>query len=243
MIHELTGAHLPMDRTYPTLFALALTVLFTSSCSPSIHQQRLSQVRSAAIVGFAAELPANPTYTSSTQGALQAYDQLATSLHQALGWNLTARAALADHPFYVKHYQQRVQGSPLRSLENTLVDFSDDFYLPGIMWSGHVKKLNTLERQELMRQLGLDAIAIAQIQVERCSEYETEFKSTSAYQAKLAFEVYDKTNPDPIWVDRWVIGEPSNIANHGDPEEIGNRYLEAIAHAYANLIERYEAHR
>ena len=232
-----------MDRRHFTLFAFSVGIALMSACSPSIHQQRLAQVRNAAIVGFAAELPANPSYDGSAQGAVLAYDQLVMSLHEALGWDFTARATLAGHPFYAKSYEQHFRDSPLGPLKNTLAHFSDDLYPAGIMWSDHVKSLTISERQELMRKLDIDAMAVARIQVEPCSEYETEFQSRSAYQAKLAFEVYDKTHPEPIWEDRWVIGEPSLIANHGDPEQLRSRYLEAIEHAYSNLIERYETQR
>ena len=230
-----------MHQSLRTTVCISVLLTTAAACSPTIHQHKVAQIRSAAIVGFDAQLPATGHASQSAIRADQAYDQLALSLGTSLGWKITERTELTSHPLYAASYEHHIQNAPLGTLGQTMARLSDDYYPSGIMWSRHAQGLTESERLALMDVLKIDALAIAHIDVQPCSEHATEFESSAADQARLSFEVYDRTTAEPIWADRWVVGEPSQSIPTSDPSKLNASYLEAIEQAYITLFERYQA--
>ena len=222
----------------------AMFGLVSSGCSPTIHQHKLSFIKSAAIVGFEAD--ARPTSTTQLQpspsATHQAYTLLSHSLSETLGWSMTQKSELTSAPLYASAYS-RYNSEGLLNLMNPRVASPTNGNSAGIMWSHHARELDSSERLALMNELKTDALAIAQVNIEPCATRTTAFESEATYQASIKFEVYGRETQAPIWTDRWAVGEPSNMASINTTEERDAAYLEAIKLAYDNLLVRYQTHK
>ena len=177
-------------------FTISLLLFALAACS-SINSKAVKDVHSVAFVGFDVDLSAD------TISPLKTPDQLARSLQdtvkkgfeEELNWHITENGKLANNAVYQGFYHQYksrllkgglVEDSQLREMEASRLSFS--------------------EREQLIKSLNVDAIALMTISSPSQREVSKNGVTSRYYQASINFVLYEKGNENSIWKANGVQG-------------------------------------
>lgn len=237
---------------------LALTVLgiLSSACGSTLKLAELDRVKTLAIVAYEARLKSpdgdgvKATFfkdrDAAKDNAIKAYEQLGGALTQKMKWAIKPHAEMIANPGYAAIFERVQNSNVFLRLEGKLAKLSENYYPDGVIWGSRAGWLTTEDRAKLFETLGVDAIAVAEVDVE--VSYSTSFlmKTNAAYSAQVKFKVYAPNSDEPIWIDEMAKGDESETTsgwNFG-PVTFRNQeqkaFLEAIGLGYVALITRYE---
>ncbi len=246
----------------------ALALMLSSACSTlSVNKAELANVKSAALVGFGADISAlQPRDEGSNRGVMGtinavnkirkmsdgrsfeerhaqadgSYRLFVERLAKDLGWKVLSATETSSNAEYTTEYQNRTAKKWMASTTEAL---GSKLYVKGIMWDQDAQRLSAEDRARLMEALGVDAIAIATVELKVGKT--TGFGRYTRYPAAvIKLAVYDRSHPDPIWSDRYA---PGDSASQGITETMGFAstadatpiVLEAVQLGLDALMQRY----
>jgi len=207
---------------------LSICLLALSSCaSLTSHKQEkeeIASIKTAAIVSFAVEQPASSQLsfdlgskeTSVEQGggdivgknsphAREIYEDLGQALQNNLKWKVKNYSEIVDHAGYKVAYTKTMKG-----WQNKMATPSGRnlFLAHNIMDADGMRILGFKGREQLLTDLGVDAIALAKVMVK--------YNGTTVMgigqrrpQAAVMFQVFKKGKEDAIWFEGRVLGVES----------------------------------
>jgi hypothetical protein len=256
--------------TYPICTGLALAIC--GCASMKVEKEQVAQVHKVAIVGFAVDqrMPNTgegvvksllaPKRNDGPMKGLHAaeigkpaehaqmmYDELAKTLSNGMAWKVVARDELRNNIDYRAIFDERTkqpQARPFLSGPNMEVFVAD-----GIVEDFLIAPMEPAERAELIRKLGVDAIAEATVHIELINGggLKTLVGAGDFHpKATLSFNVYDATHKDAIWTDVYADGEPTaegveHALGFADVDAVNQQAILATDSAYQKLLARYKS--
>jgi hypothetical protein len=214
-----------------TLFGLAL--LANSGCSTlHIDKPQVENTKKVAIVGFCVRQEIPQTLTGALLGtgtdhpgftaemctdkphAATMYRDFAVSFHPEWKFTVLDRETVAKNPAYMALHKKYTEGWQSRPPSHG--GKFECYRAEGILDPYPIRNLSLEERANLMRALGVDRIAVAEV--------ETHVENTSmlkglvgaadfATSATVKFQMYTANEPKAIWSDTNAKGETAGKVN------------------------------
>jgi hypothetical protein len=194
-------------------------------CAHAVNVQRLSQVKSAAIIAYNGEVDIREEKEGGSLGAMlsgaqgltdvasaevtarrvdeaqKTYDALVAKLNTGLGWNVLPREKVVNDPEVKKLFADK--------MANVSVNKGFRFGIDGIVWSEY-GDLPKSEQQALKNSLGVDTLIVVRVQVKQGRIYGVGAGQNGVYEvypkAILSFAAYDPDEGSAVWNERWVEG-------------------------------------
>jgi hypothetical protein len=252
--------------------ALGITVLaLAQGCATTkISREQLSGVHKVAVVGFGVQQRVpnsgktvlNALMSSGSDNpagmalepariaepaphAEKMYEGLEGTLRKELSWDVLPQKALAQKPAYAKFFREKTkqpQFRPMVSGKNV-----EMFHPQGIVESALLSSMSPEERRALIRELGVDAIAIATVRVELENEGGLkklvgagEFRPVTT----VGFHLYTPGSEEPAWMDLNAKGASKDPAvehalGFADGNALNLQAVAATQAAYADLLAHY----
>lgn len=205
------------------------------------QESEVKAIKKVAIVSFSAYLPQSAkvglNLSSGKLGATeggslipqnsenidQMYEEFAKSLKANLGWNVYKTKDMIVHPGYTNAFRKTMEGwqNKMGPGEGTT-----QFLVKGVMDYDGTRILDTNGRDELINDLGVDAIITARVDVMLNG---TKVLGIGARhpQSRVSFQVHTKGKSTPVWFDGGVDGD--EMESVGSTGFIDNGLLEKLA--------------
>jgi len=208
--------------------ALILLVGMTACGSLTHHKDEavIGRVKRVAIVGFSVVEPApagiglnlNSGKTEGVAGGSlisehssnvdQMYEGLAKAFHGNMAWEVVPYARLKKNATYRKLFDQSMKGWHNRM---PTPSGHTQFLVDGVMDNQSLRILGVDGRNELIRDLGVDAIVTAQVDVLLSGT--TVMGIGSRYpQAQLSFQLFTPDKNSPDWFEGGIEGERASTS-------------------------------
>lgn len=259
-----------LSRTMLAAFFGAL-MLSTGCATLKVQPERVTQVKSVAVIGYTAVWDANNNRSRSKvegisgaikaisknangeaeaereERALATYDLLVETLQKDMGWSVIDRTALSQN----QPFQEVVSARGAHPGGGMFSPYSRYLFVEGVLRKEHADSMSSAERAQLMEALNVDALA--QILI-RFSVVESGFAIGGIGNrrrhpiATVEFIVYDRSSEEPIWKERFARGERAeqmmsqNIAGVTVDREVIAAVVEAAANGYQAMIQRYRSY-
>ncbi len=212
--------HKALLATIPLLFALACATL-------TVDKTRTGALKRVAIVGFSVEQPISKGLESVLSSghrqqntdwgsglgstdplADKIYQTLEKQLHTDIKWTVIDRSVIAKNGHYMALYDQKMKGLQSRppSPAGTKMLAAE-----GIVDAWPLEVLEKDKRDELMKKLGVDAIAVATviIHLEKGGGLKQLVGAGDYFpKATVRFALFDNKSNDPVWRDLAAVGHP-----------------------------------
>ncbi len=246
----------------------ALAILGATGCATlKVQRPRVDNVKTVAIVAYTgtvdmrtndekngqggiagsinaikgiSELASGEIQKSRLAQAEQGYALLAKKLSEANGWKVVEKEAIAANAEYAKH----LTANPNEGITVTGLQF-----VPNLMREEVARQLKPAERAELLKTLGVDAIAMVRVQYVLGDTSGFSMggvgKITKYPKAIVQLALYDAAGEDEAWKDSWAEGKPTKegfAQTMGVNSDEGETpiLLSAADSGLAALIDRYQ---
>lgn len=252
----------------PHMFLSVVLGMALSSCSMlSVKKDKVAEVKKVAVVAFSVqhEMPTGATISlgggsgDGTMSPMMAmpkvvkaadfvdsmYQNFSTHLEKKMSWKVMKQKEVAQNDRYRSVYTAQTSGWQNRppSPEGT-----EPFAATGILDEWSFKRLSQRERDELMSQLGVDAIAAVNhiVALERGGGLKKLVGAVEySPQATLQFQLFKRGEENPVWSDYKAEGPASDksiqaILGHASEDKIFVETIVAANKAYDKLSTRYE---
>jgi hypothetical protein len=233
----------------------------TTACSTlSVDKARIAHIHKVAVVGFSVEqqMPtgiafnfgshrsADPGFHgSSVQPADHAdaiYAELGRVLHREMKLTVIDRKVIAKNAAYAEFFDHSMHGWQNRPPVGSHVSC---FGADGVTDAWPVDRMDPAARQDLMKALGVDALAVATVRISLKEGGGLErMVGAGQYmpQARVAFTLYDDSGQDPVWRDAAAIGETlkegtEHVLGAADVKELNRLAIAAADKAFAKLVQ------
>ena len=207
---------------------LALALIVSGCSTLNVQKDQVAKVKTVAVVGFSIiqDVPVTPTISlafgskdnsmsSGFNGALcenRSHAQLIEKnltdhLAKDMGWKLVDAVVVQKSPIIDQTLQwQHSNGRPLQMIPSKTKCYTDE----NIPEAFAFERKSLEERRQVMKDLGVDAVIVAQVRVELENSSILSIVGGAEYQPRstLNFAVYNAEQEDPIWRDTWARGEP-----------------------------------
>ncbi|MBY0469782.1 hypothetical protein K2X30_01350 [bacterium] len=244
-----------------------VSVLFAASCSTiKVERDRVEEIRRVAVVGFdvkqevppgleglfgSSPKPDTPFAQTKVLGfaeerdhSSRMYSELEKQLQKELKWQIKDRRAVADQAIYKKLFEKNTQGLQNRPIVNENIQI---YGTTGILDAWPIQRMSSSERQQLCKDLGVDAIVVADINVAvrnggglKKLIGAGDFKP----QATLVFSVYTADRNEPVWQDSAARGEEEEGTGHmlgiTNQKALDQKTVLAAQSAYQKLFARFK---
>ena len=202
---------------------LVLVILQSGCVSKEINELEVNRVKKVAVIAYTLNLPMPAelsliasdvtdlasgkglSFNNDSKAAEAILNQVNTVLTKKQQWTVLSVEQLRQNPAYINAYKSTMDGLQNKMLSN---DGSRDFLAKGIMDKDGHRLLKATGRAELMKALGVDAIAIVHVT--------TSLKGFSFFgfgskkpQANVFIQVYNSPDQRAIWHET-IQGEVSD---------------------------------
>ncbi len=247
---------------YQALLA-AVPLLFLSACATvTADKTRTAALKRVAIVGFTVQQPRHKGLESLFSGssnqetwtagigmanplADEMYAGLEKQLAKELKWKVIDRKTVAGNAFYKQFHDDKMTGIQSRppTRGGTVLLAAN-----GIVDAWPVEIADASRRKEILRKLNVDAIAVANVQIELEKGGGLKMLiGAGDYFPKdtVRFSVYDAKVEDPAWRDLAAVGEPvSEGVEHvfgfaPNISQLEKKMAGAAENSYKTLLTRY----
>lgn len=248
------------------LIFLPIVFLIQAGCATmSADKTRLASIHRVALVGFTVkqqvpeglEWKVGGNAARSNAPAIKGgigkesahattmYSALQKELKDAMRWTVVDRSRLESNPAYRNLYQQTMKGWQNRPPVGVNMEV---YSAPGVVDSFPIQRLDAAERRRLIQDLGVDAIAFAEVTIvlEKAGGLKKlvgagEFKP----RARTYFVVYDRSSDEPTWKDVAANGKTvaegvSHVFGIASPDALNEKAVSAAQSSYHKLIDRYK---
>jgi hypothetical protein len=262
------------SNTYLGIIGMGMAIalmLAGSGCSTvTVNKERIGGIKKVAIIGFELHQKMPPEmkmefslggssndnsglgksmkaagFAEDTDHARILYTSLRDNLKRELKWAVEDGANISKHPQYAALYKEKTTGMQSRPMVGEDVKV---FKPAGILEAWPIDRLDDQERQALIQKLGVDAIAVASINVELVNTGGVEtLVGAGKWQPRstVKFAVYEKGSLEPVWKD--IFAKSADDAAEGtkhilgqtDQGALNKEVVVATMDAYKRLIQRY----
>lgn len=252
MKHKVLGAVVP--------------VLFLSACATvTVDRVRTDAVRKVAIVGFSVQQEVPDTAAIFAAGPSESWmmpmggsglgtpsplaDTIYHSLEKGLAkerkWKVVERAVVAANPAYQAFYEQKMKGLQMRP---SIRAHTKLLSANGIVDAQPVEVADVTKHKELLKKLGVDAIAVAHVDIklEKGGGLKKLVGAGDYYpQATSRFAVFDGKSEEPMWRDLSAEGERvSEGVEHifgisTKANALDNKMAAAAENSFSKLMARF----
>jgi hypothetical protein len=247
----------------------AVAVLAVTGCaSVKVQHPRVDNVKTVAIVAYTgtvdmrtqdekdgkgggiggmvngikgiSEMASGELQNSRRTQAEQTYAMLSKKLAESNGWKVVERDAIAANAEYAKH----LAANPNEGI--TVIGLQ---FMPNLMREEIARQLTPAQRAELLKSLGVDAIALVRVQYVLGDTSGFSLggvgKITKYPKAITQVALYDGAGEDEAWKDSWAEGE---VTKEGFAQTMGVNsdegetpiLMTAADSSLSKLIERYQ---
>ncbi len=192
---------------------LVLVAMLSGCVSKEINELEISRVKKVAVIAYTLNLPMPAdisqiastvksvsngdgiSLTDDSKAAEAILNQVNLVLAKKQNWTVLPIEQLRQNPAYINAYKSTMNG-----LQNKMQfdDGSQDFFAKGIMDKDGHRLLKANGRAELMKALGVDAIAIVQVTT-RLKGFTIFGFGSRKPQANVFIQVYNSPDQRAIW--------------------------------------------
>lgn len=252
---------------HKSLFATVPLLLLAACATMTVDKGRTAALKRVAIVGFSVEQPVPEGFTLGNLGGrkktgmggmpdwgsgLGHASPLADLIYQSLEkrlakdqkWTLLNRNQVSHNGFYQGFHEQKMTGLQSRppSASGTQRLAAD-----GIVDAYPVEAADASKRRELIRKLGVDAIAVATvyIRVEKGGGLKQLVGAGDYYpSASVRFALFDTKSDEPVWSDLNAVGETvsegvEHVFGITNNSALDTKMAAAAESSFAKLIARF----
>ncbi len=245
--------------------AAALPFLFLAACATmKVDKQRTAALKRVAIVGFSVEQPVpegftlgahkrtGPTGMAEWGSGLGQASPLADAIYQSLEkqlakeqkWKMLDRHQVERNGFYQGYHQQKMAGLQVRPPS---ASGTQRLAANGIVDAYPVESADVSKRRELIKKLGVDAIAVATvfIKVEKGGGFKQLVGAGDYFpSASVRFALYDAKSDEPVWSDWNAVGETvsegvEHVFGITNKSALDAKMAAAAESSFAKLIARF----
>lgn len=254
-------------KSFASLTFGAIVLAALSSCSTmKVEKSEVESVKKVAIVGFELQEQIPPSlekvllgtdkqgsvggglkvaHCTNTNHADVVRKDLADELAKQMGWKVSSGDLVAKASGYEPIYQEYTNGV---QIAQPVPDQYECYTSTGTLDPFSIEKLGVDRRRELMRSLGVDAVATAtfDIQVENKSFLKQLVAAGDlASQSTMKFKLYTASSENPVWFDLNAKGEEtkettSTAVGITDEHSLHQQAVKASHSAIEALIARYK---
>lgn len=192
---------------------LVLAIMQSSCVSKEINELEINRVKKVAVIGYTLNLPMPAklslladtvndvasgkglSFTDDSKAAEAILNQVNTVLAKQQNWTVLSPEQLRQNPAYINAYKSTMDGLQNKMLSN---DGSRDFLAKGIMDKDGHRLLKATGRAELMKALGVDAIAVVHVTT-RLKGFSFFGFGSQKPQANVFIQVYNSPDQRAIW--------------------------------------------
>jgi hypothetical protein len=247
------------------LVAFIAVAAFVTACSTmKAEPEKVKTVKRVAVIGYSLQQEMPPSLMGAfldtamhktdngmhAMGAAQEsphanviYTNLADTLQKRMHWKVIDLATVTANPDYAQIFHDETTGFHNRPPAGK----RDVTYgIAGLMdgWQGW--RIDQAQKQKLIADLGVDAIAVASVHVtlNAGGGLKKLVGAADLYpQATLEFYVYDGKSEDPIWHDLWAQGEEATqstayVLGVTNTNQLNESVVESTNSAFGKLIQR-----
>ncbi|MHB8872952.1 MAG: hypothetical protein ACYC8T_04630 [Myxococcaceae bacterium] len=255
-----------MFNTRGTLVCLLAAVALTTGCATlKVQREKVESTKTVALVAFTGEVSLTDPNEKKSSGGIRgsinaiknvaslasgeleqrrgeqgekAYAMLSKKLGEGMGWTVLDHGQVAANPRYAELLKQSPNEGVMVAGLQTLKD---------VLREESVRGLTAAERAELVKGLGVDAVAVARVKYVVGDKSGFSMggmgKITKYPKAIVQFALFDASGAEPIWNDIWAEGKPTtegldDVMGVSVQEKETQVLLSAAESGYDQLISR-----